>query len=240
MKKFMLKIINYHLILFCCCAGFILSPYAAYSASITLEWVPGQVQPLADVIAGYKIYYGKKTKNYTYPPVDAGNLTSYTVEGLDENEIYYFAVVGYTSGGEESDFSAEVSTFNEFTGTAQIFSRKIQWDSCEIEEDPSDTVAAHLSFNYLPAQGSFIFEPEDTRITCNAGTFIQRDDNTIEAECVKKGPLGILTRYRFIFDGFGNASLKDPLSLRAEVFTIYNQGCPAYVIEMENLLPVQE
>jgi hypothetical protein len=219
--------------------GLLLFPHAVYAASITLAWVPGKVQPFADV-AGYKIYYGNESGNYTYPPIDAGNVTSYKINDLDKDKIYYLAVIAYASGGEESNFSREVSTFNKFAGTAQIFSRKMQWNSCEIEEDPSDTVDVYLSFDFLPAQGGFIFESQDTRFTCNAGTFIQTDDNTIDAECVKKGPLGIITLYRFIFEGVGNVSLKDPLSLRAEVFPVFNQACPVYVIKMEDLLPAQE
>ena len=238
MKKLMLKIIKNHVILFCCCTGFILSPHAAYAASITLAWDASVPSALSDV-AGYKIYYGTQSGNYTYPPIDVGNVTSYTINNLDKDEIYYLAVNAYASSGEESEFSTELSTFNEFTGTAQIFSRKMQWGSCEREEEPGDSVEVNLSFNFLPAQGSFMFEPEDTRITCNAGTF-QHDDNTIEAKCFKEGPLGIVKIYSFIFEGSGNASLKDPLSLNAKVFTVFNQECPVYVIEMKDLLPVQE
>ncbi len=94
----------------------------------------------------------------------------------------------------------------------------------------------HLIFH----SAQFIYKPEDTQLTCDAGTFIQYEDNIIEAECFRKGPLGIVALYRFIFQGSGNASIKDPLTLSAEVFTVFNQECPVYVIEMEDLLPVQE
>jgi len=241
MKKLMLKIIKYHLMLFCCCTGFVLSPHSVYAASITLAW-DASVPSAISGVAGYKIYYGTQSGNYTYPPIDVGNVTSYTINDLDKNEIYYLAVSAYASGGEESEFSTELSTFNKFAGTAQIFSRKMQWGSCEREEGFGDSVEVNLSFNFLPAQDSFMLESEDTRITCNAGTFIKHDDNTIEAACVKKGPWGV-TRYRFIFEGSGNASQKEPLSLSAEVFevlTVFNQACPVYVIEMKDLLPVQE
>ena len=110
---------------------------------------------LADV-SGYKIYYGTESGNYTYPPVDAGNVTSYTINDLDENQIYYFSVTAYASAGEESKFSPEVSTFHEFTGTAQIFPRKQQWNACEMQEEPSEAVEVYLSFNFLSAQ-AFIY-----------------------------------------------------------------------------------
>ena len=216
-----------------------MSPHAAYAASITLAWEASEPGLFADV-SGYKIHYGTESGNYTSPPVDAGNATSYTINDLDENQIYYFSVTAYASAGEESKFSPEVSTFHEFTGTAQIFSRKLKFNACEMQAEPFETVGVYLSFNFLLAQ--FIYKPEGTPLTCDAGTFVQYADNTIEAACVKKGPWGV-TRYRFIFEGFGNASLKDPLALSAEVFevlTIFNPACPVYVIEMEDLLPVQE
>jgi len=230
------KTIKYNLILFCCFTGFIFYPPAAYCASITLAWEasdPG----LADV-AGYKIYYGTESGRYSYPPVDAGNMTRYTINDLDETRTYYFAVTAYASAGEESKFSPEAATFNEFTGTAQIFPRELKWNACEMQAEPSETVEVYLSFNFSSAQ--FIYEPEDTQLTCDPGTFVQNEDNTIEATCVKKGPLNIVTRYRFIFDGSGNASQKAPLALSAEVFSVFNQACPVYVIKMEALLPVQE
>jgi len=244
----MLKIIKHHIILICCFVGLILSPHEIYAASITLAWVPGKVQPFADV-AGYMIYYGTQSGNYTYPPIDVGNRTSYTINeneiiNFDENQTYYFEVTAYASAFEESKPSSEVSTFNEFTGTAKV--RKKPWGSCEKEERPGDNVEdveVRISFNFLPTQdlptqGRFMFEPEDPQITCNEGTFIQRDDDTIAAECVKKGRWGIITFYNFIFEGSGNASLRDPLTLNATGFNVFN--CPVYVIEMKDLLPVQE
>ena len=118
----MLKIIKHHLILFCCLTGFVLSPHAAYAASTTLAWDASE-PGFADV-AGYKIHYGTESGNYTYPPVDAGNMTRFTINDLDENKTYYFAVTAYASAGEESKFSPEVSTFHEFTGTVKLFPNK--------------------------------------------------------------------------------------------------------------------
>ena len=233
----MFKIIKYHLILCCCFTGFVLSHHAAYAASITIVWEASE--PGLSDISGYKIHYGTESGNYTYPPVDAGNATSYTINDLDENQIYYFSVTAYASAGEESKFSAEVSTFNEFTGTAQIFSRKQQWNACEMQAEPSEDVRVSLSFNFL--LGQFIYTPEDTLLTCDAGTFTQDEDNIIEAECVKKGPLlGIVTIYTFKFKGIGNASSKDPISMSSDVFGTFNQECPRYVIEMKEMMPGQE
>ena len=78
MNKLIMKITKYHLILFCFFAGFLLSPHAVYAASITLAWEASE-PGFADV-SGYKIYYGTESGNYTYPPVDAGNMTRFTIQ----------------------------------------------------------------------------------------------------------------------------------------------------------------
>lgn len=226
--------VKHHFMLFCFFLGFVLSPLAVYAESITLAWDPS---PDADV-TGYRIYYGTESRNYTFPFVDAGNVTQYTINDLDKDEIYYFAVTGWISGGRESPFSPEVSTLSEFAGTARLFARKMQLDSCEMQRGFGDSVEVYMAFNYLRQQGNFIFEPEDRRITCHAGTFIQRDDSTLEAECIQKGPLGLVTLSTLTFRGMGNVSQNDPLAMSAEVYSIFNQECPLYVIEMEALLPV--
>ena len=106
-----------------------------------------------------------------------------------------------------------------------------------MQEGFGDSVEVYMSFNYLNPQGNFIFESEDRRITCQEGTFIQRADSTIEAECVRKGPLGIFTLFTLTFRGTGNISQKNPLAMTVEVYSVFNRECPLYVIEMEGLLP---
>lgn len=62
--------------------------------------------PLTD-LAGYKIYYGTSSGNYT-EVIDAGNVTTRTVGRLAPG-TYYFAVTAYNGSGYESDYSNEVS-----------------------------------------------------------------------------------------------------------------------------------
>jgi hypothetical protein len=221
--------------LFCYFLAFIFLPSAAYAASITLAWGPSP-----DVnVSGYRIYYGTESRNYTHHTDDVGNVTQYTINGLYKNAIYYFAVTSLTDDGRESDFSTEVATSSELAGTAQLYARNRQVDSCEMQEESGDSVEVYMTFNFLRQQRNFIFETEDIRINCHAGTFTQRDDNTIEAECAIKGPLGIFTLAKIVFSGTGNVSLKNPLAMTAEVFTIFNRECPLYVLEIKELLPVQ-
>lgn len=76
----------------------------ALAADITLEWDENSEPD----IAGYKVYYGLESKNYT-TTLDVGNYTTCVVSDLDSDETYYFAVKAYNTDGYESDYSNEVS-----------------------------------------------------------------------------------------------------------------------------------
>lgn len=79
---------------------------SANAANVTLAW---DANADSDLVAGYKIYYGKSSGNYS-TNVDAGNVTEYTVTGLDSNTKYYFVATAYDIYTIESDYSNEVST----------------------------------------------------------------------------------------------------------------------------------
>lgn len=85
--------------------GFTLARLPAFATgSVTLAW-----NKCADpCVAGYNIYYGGSSCNYTNE-FFAGNLTNATIPGLVEGTTYYFAATTYTSSGMESPFSCEVS-----------------------------------------------------------------------------------------------------------------------------------
>jgi hypothetical protein len=84
---------------------FILSllPAAARAADVTVAW---DQNPEPDV-AGYKIYYGTSPGSYT-SSVNAGNITSAVISGLEAGLTYYFAAVAYDGSGNESGFSNEI------------------------------------------------------------------------------------------------------------------------------------
>jgi hypothetical protein len=73
------------------------------AAQVTLAWDAATDTGLA----GYKIYYGTQTKQYSYY-IDAGNLTAIIVPDLTAGQTYYFAATAYNSDGTESDYSNEV------------------------------------------------------------------------------------------------------------------------------------
>jgi hypothetical protein len=59
-------------------------------------------------LAGYKIYYGLSSGNYTIS-INVGKVTQYTVNQLTEGLVYYFVVTAYDTAGNESAYSQEVS-----------------------------------------------------------------------------------------------------------------------------------
>ena len=76
---------------------------SAHAASIDLEWDPN-IEP---ELAGYKIYWGPSSGNYTSSK-DVGNNTSATITGLDDGKTYYLAATAYDGDGNESSFSDEL------------------------------------------------------------------------------------------------------------------------------------
>jgi hypothetical protein len=77
---------------------------AAHAGEVTVAWDPN---PEPEV-AGYKIYFGTTPGSYTVS-MNAGNITSMVISGLEAGLTYYFAAVAYDSSGNESGFSNEIS-----------------------------------------------------------------------------------------------------------------------------------
>jgi chitodextrinase len=70
--------------------------------SVTLAW-----DPPSDAVAGYHLYFGPSSHNYT-AVFSPGNVTKATVTGLIPGPTYYFTVTAYDSRGTESVFSNEI------------------------------------------------------------------------------------------------------------------------------------
>jgi hypothetical protein len=82
--------------------------------TLTLRW---QAATDSDV-AGYFVYYGSKPGQYFgagsmtgQSPIDVGNTTEVTLEGMENGRLYYVAVVSYDSSDppHQSPFSKEVA-----------------------------------------------------------------------------------------------------------------------------------
>ncbi|WP_300711034.1 fibronectin type III domain-containing protein [uncultured Brachyspira sp.] len=85
-----------------------LTAVSADANSIILRWEGSH-----ENISGYKIYYGTKSGVYNdakHTPIIIGKQNEYLIEGLSENEVYYFTItaIGGEGGNSESSFSKEV------------------------------------------------------------------------------------------------------------------------------------
>jgi hypothetical protein len=74
--------------------------------TVTLAWDPSA----SSGIAGYKLYSGVASRNYTNS-ANAGSATTLTVSNLVPRNTYYFAATAYDTNGIESDYSGEVNLF---------------------------------------------------------------------------------------------------------------------------------
>jgi hypothetical protein len=110
------------------------------AAEATLAW-----DPSSGSVAGYKLYYGFASRSYS-TEINVGNVTQYTVTGLQDGRTYYFAVKAYDSQGNYSDYSNELECFTltASSGTGGSIS-------------PSGTVivsrGASKTFSITPAAG---------------------------------------------------------------------------------------
>ncbi len=57
---------------------------------------------------GYNLYYGKVSGKYTRRR-DIGNISSYRLDDLNNDEVYYFAITAYDKLNRETDYSDEVA-----------------------------------------------------------------------------------------------------------------------------------
>jgi hypothetical protein len=93
--------------------AFTITVAAAPVASVTLTWSKPTTNadgtPLTD-LAGYKVFYGNASRQYSYNlSVSGASVTSTVLEGLASGTTWYFSVKSVTSGGVESDYSGEVT-----------------------------------------------------------------------------------------------------------------------------------
>lgn len=72
----------------------------AGNASVTVSWN----YSVDDTVGGYYLYYGNRPGEYLgrialegESPIDVGNTTSFTVTGLENGKIYYFALAAWSA-----------------------------------------------------------------------------------------------------------------------------------------------
>ncbi|MEN8263512.1 MAG: fibronectin type III domain-containing protein [Nitrospirota bacterium] len=80
------------------------------TASITLSWDESDSNTdgsLSSDLAGYIVYYGTSSNNYT-ESINVGNNTSVVISSFRIGETYYIAVTAYNRSGNQSDYSDEI------------------------------------------------------------------------------------------------------------------------------------
>jgi len=154
----------------------IFSSVAAYSAQVTLAWDPNAEQNLA----GYKLYYGFESGNYTYS-IDAGNQLSYSISDLEPNRLHYFAATAYDTNGNESDFSEEVTYLAPSGNMPPVANAGLDQTVAEgytvtlsglDSSDPDDGIASYL-WEQTGGPAVSISSPTDTQ-----PTFVAPDAST--------------------------------------------------------------
>src|SRR5712671_658590 len=75
----------------------VLAPSLAFAGQVTLAW-DANTEP---DLGGYKVYYGNAGGTYT-ANIDVGNVTTYSVTGLQDGLLYFFAVTAYGTTTSES------------------------------------------------------------------------------------------------------------------------------------------
>ena len=113
---------NFFAIAFSLC---VLTP--GFAMDVTLRWDANTETDRA----GYRIYYdtasgppyegigaaeGASFIDVKITDVESGGTAQYEVTGLDDDEVYFFALTAYNTRGGESGYSNEVST-GDGTGT---------------------------------------------------------------------------------------------------------------------------
>ncbi|OPY69609.1 MAG: hypothetical protein A4E57_01094 [Syntrophorhabdaceae bacterium PtaU1.Bin034] len=92
----------------CLCLLGLLGPHvssrAAQAAQVTFAWNANSESDLG----GYRLYLGNETRTYT-DSIDVGNVTTYTVDDLDDAKAYHVALTAYNLSGAESEFSGEIT-----------------------------------------------------------------------------------------------------------------------------------
>ena len=114
---------------------FAIGAKAAGITTVSLAWNPSPSQD----IAGYEIYYGTSSGNYTAAVPAPNTATNVTIRGLATGTTYYFAATSYDSFGNESDYSPEVSSVAGGTGQLGLIVTSLS-GSQYVVQDSADMV----------------------------------------------------------------------------------------------------
>ncbi len=108
--------------------------------------------------AGFNVYYSKQSGTYTRHRT-LGNVGSARIEGLMNNETYYFAVTAYDQNNRESDYSNEVGIIvNQPLSSTSPFEGLLSQMSARVPSQPQNgPLTGWLAFCAAGVAGTLVF-----------------------------------------------------------------------------------
>ena len=118
---------------------------------------------------GFNIYYGKVSGQYTRRR-SVGDYENYRIDGLTDNEAYYFAVASYDIYNRESDYSNEVGIIvNQPLSSTNPFTSYINHALAAIPSQPQNgPLAGWLIFSAAGLSGAIVYGKRKYRRTESA------------------------------------------------------------------------
>jgi len=108
---------------------------------------------------GYNVYYGQVSGQYSRRRT-VGNFTSYRLDGLLNDQTYYFAVTAYDVLNQESEYSNEVGVIvNQPLSSTHPFTSLISGALASIPSQPQNgPLAGWLVFSAAGLSASIVFK----------------------------------------------------------------------------------
>ena len=128
---------------------------------VDLKWDLGTESELI----GYNIYYGKTSGMYTRRRT-VGRVDRYRLDGLNNGEVYFFAITAYDSQSRESDYSDEVAVIiNEPLSSTSPFDEVTASLLARIPLQPQNgPLVGWLAFSALGLGGTLAFRKNKRKI----------------------------------------------------------------------------
>ena len=132
---------------------------------VDLKWDPS---PETELV-GYNLYYGKTSGKYTRRRT-IGRLNQYRLDGLNNNEVYYFALTAYDSQSRESDYSDEVAVIiNQAFSSTAPFEEILASLFARVPLQPQNgPLVGWLSFSALGLGGTLAFRKKKKNLINNS------------------------------------------------------------------------
>lgn len=115
---------------------------------------------------GYNVYYGKVSGIYTRRR-SIGNVNQFRLDGLTNNDTYYFAITAYDQFNQESDYSQEVGVIiNRPLSSTSPFEGLISQALSRLPAQPQNgPLVGWLAFSAIGLGATIVFRPKKRKVT---------------------------------------------------------------------------